>query len=114
MLPLESNPKAHFIAERHAALLGDPSRGRARRHPPWFEHNDLPIADQPRVECPSGLAAVTSLSSCLALPWAMPDLAGLALGQIDRFCEEANFGHLHFGLDGGFWQSLLEASKGLD
>jgi len=71
-------------------------------------------ADRPGVECLTGLAAVTSLSSCLALPWAMPDLAGVALGQVDRFCAEALFGHLHFGLDGGFWEALRTAAGGLD
>jgi hypothetical protein len=44
----------------------------------------------------------------------MPDLADAALGQIDRFCQEAHFGHLHFGLDGNFWGPLSTAVKGLD
>jgi hypothetical protein len=71
-------------------------------------------ADQPRVERPTGLGAVTSLSSCLALPWVMPDLAGAVLGQIDSFCQEAHFGHLHFGLDVDFWEPLSAAVEGLD
>ena len=71
-------------------------------------------ADRVRIEHPTGLGAVTSLSSCLALPWAMPDLAGAALEQVDRFCRDARFGHLHFGLDGGFWAPLSAAAGGLD
>ncbi len=71
-------------------------------------------ADQPRVERPTGLHAVTSLSSCQALSRVMPDLAGTVLGQIDRFCQEAHFGHLHFGLNGDFWGPLLAAAGGLD
>jgi hypothetical protein len=71
-------------------------------------------AQRPRVERPTGLEAVTSLSSCLALPWVMPDLTGALLEQIDRFCEESHFGHLHFGLDGGFWGPLRAAVKRLD
>jgi hypothetical protein len=71
-------------------------------------------ADEPRVERPTGLAAVTSLSTCLALPWVMPDLAGAMLEQIGRFCEESHFGHLHFGLDTDFWGPLSAAVEGLD
>ena len=71
-------------------------------------------ADQPRVEHLSGLAAVTSLSSCLALPWVLPDLAGAMLEQIGQFCEESHFGHLHFGLDTDFWGLLSAAGGGLD
>lgn len=71
-------------------------------------------ADEPRVERLTGLAAVTSLSTCSALSWVMPDLAGAVLEQIGRFCEESHFGHLHFGLDADFWGPLSAAAGGLD
>ena len=71
-------------------------------------------ADEPRVERPTGLAAVTSLSTCSALPGVMPDLAGAVLEQIERFCNDSHFGHLHFGLDAGFWGPLSTAARGLD
>jgi len=71
-------------------------------------------ADEPRVERLSGLAAVSSLSTCSAFPWVIPDLAGRALEQIGRFCEESHFGHLYFALDANFWEPLSAAVQGLD
>lgn len=71
-------------------------------------------ADQPRVERLQGLAAVTSLASCLALPWVLPDLATTTLEQVDRFCADSHFGHLHFGLDVDFWEPLSAAVGRLD
>lgn len=71
-------------------------------------------ADSARVERRTGLAAATSLSTCTALPWALPDLAGSVIEQIGRFCAESFFGHLHFGLDTDIWQALQESLRDLD
>jgi len=71
-------------------------------------------AEQSRVERPTGLEAVTSLSSCLAFPWVMPDLAGPMLDHVDRFCRKGLFGHLYFALDGDFWAHLFAAIGKLD
>ncbi len=71
-------------------------------------------AERPAVDRPSGIVAVTSLSSCLALPWVMPDLAGALLEQVGRFCEQSHFGHLHFRLDKDFWGPLSAAVGGVD
>jgi hypothetical protein len=60
-----------------------------------------------RLERPRGLMATTSLTTLLALPWVMPDLAGPLLEHVGRFCEQARFEHLHFTPDAGFW-TLLE------
>ncbi len=71
-------------------------------------------ADRPHAERMTGLAAAASLSSCLALPWALPDLAERLLDQVDRFAREARFGHLHFAPDGDFWELLEQTVRGLD
>lgn len=70
--------------------------------------------DGVHVEPRTGLLAATSLSSCAALPFAMPDLAGPLLDQIGRFCDDGLFGHLHFGLEGGFWEALRNSARGVD
>lgn len=70
--------------------------------------------EQTRVDRPSGLVAATSLSSCAALPWAMPDLAGPVVENIGRFCDESFFGHLHFSLEEDFWGPLRESVRSLD
>ncbi|NIM00556.1 MAG: hypothetical protein GTN89_06720 [Acidobacteria bacterium] len=71
-------------------------------------------SDRPRVERMTGLAAAASLSSCLALPWVLPDLSDRLLEQVEHFCRDTPFGHLHFGLEGDFWDVLVSATKGLD
>ena len=70
--------------------------------------------EQTRVERPSGLVAATSLFSCAALPWAIPDLAGAVVENIGRFCLESFFGHLHFSLDEDFWGPLRDSVRPLD
>lgn len=70
--------------------------------------------EKTRVERPTGLLAATSLSSCAALPWAMPDLAGPIVENISRFCHEGFFGHLHCSLETDFWGPLRESVGLLD
>jgi hypothetical protein len=63
-------------------------------------------AGAPKVETPSVGKAVASLMACVPSPWAMPDLAGRLLENVQAFVAESRFAHLHFRLDPDFWDLI--------
>lgn len=60
-----------------------------------------------RLERPTGPTAASSLTSCVASAWAMPDREREMAAAVDAIIGASLFGHLHFAPDPGFW-ALLE------
>lgn len=56
-----------------------------------------------RLERPAGALAVSSLSSCVASAWSMPDREREMGTAVDAIVRASIFGHLHFAPDPGFW-----------
>ena len=50
-----------------------------------------------RVERPLSVLAVSSLVTCAAMPWAMPDLSARILENATRLLHRVPYAHLHFG-----------------
>lgn len=49
-----------------------------------------------RVDRPLPVLAASSLMTCVAMPWAMPDLADRLLENATRLLDRAPYAHLHF------------------
>jgi hypothetical protein len=65
-------------------------------------------ADAARVDpLPPG-KGVASLMGCVTSPWAMPDLAGKLLENVQAFVTGSRFAHLHFRLEPDFWDLINE------
>jgi hypothetical protein len=74
------------------------------RVPPERPQGAFPIAgiwrlfrsSEDRVERPLAVLAASSLMTCAAMPWAMPDLSGRLLENASRLLHRVPYAHLHF------------------
>jgi hypothetical protein len=86
----------------------------AERAPEAPERGPFPLASvyrlfqagTARVERPAAPRAHASVLSCVAFPWALPDLAARIDDAVDRLVAARLFAHLEFAIDPDFWRLI--------
>jgi len=68
-------------------------------------------AEETRIERPTRMLAVASLMSCVALPWAIPELTEALIERVREFVASDKYAHLHFTRRSRLWIEVLHNGR---